>query len=497
MNTNVNTNEKFSKLRTILFPIHMFEMKKVVPMALIFFFILFNYTCLRNIKDALIVTSTGAEALSFLKLFCVTPSAIIFMILYMKASDIFSNEKLFYITIAPFIIFFGMFGFVLYPFKHILHPSLSTIQKLQLNYPNLKWFLAIYANWTYAIFYVLSEIWGSAILSLSFWQFANQICKTSEAKRFYSFFSFIGQISMLATGILGQYFSNISSKLPAGVDPWGVSLKWLMGMVVFGGLSTMLIYRWMYVNILTNKLFYDKPFLPGVEKKKKNKKPSLIDGVKTIINSPYLGLIALIVISYGTSVNFIEALWKSQLKLKFQTPNDYNIFMNQFTFYTGLSTMLMLFIGGNILRLFKWVTAAIITPLVMLIGGTLFFSFVVFGNYINNIIVKIGTNPMSASVMIGGLVIIAAKATKYALFDLTKEMAYIPLDEELKVKGKAAVDVVGGRLGKSAGAGYQAFLLFIISGSTYKDLSPIIGISFLLVCIVWILSVKKLGKSID
>mgnify|MGYP000563103460 CR=1 FL=1 len=81
MNTNVNTNEKFSKLRTILFPIHMFEMKKVVPMALIFFFILFNYTCLRNIKDALIVTSTGAEALSFLKLFCVTPSAIIFMIL--------------------------------------------------------------------------------------------------------------------------------------------------------------------------------------------------------------------------------------------------------------------------------------------------------------------------------------------------------------------------------------------------------------------------------
>ena len=39
------------------------------------------------------------------------------------------------------------------------------------------------------------------------------------------------------------------------------------------------------------------------------------------------------------------------------------------------------------------------------------------------------------------------KATKYTAFDPTKEMAYLPLGSEERYKAKAAVDVVGARLG--------------------------------------------------
>jgi hypothetical protein len=39
-----------------------------------------------------------------------------------------------------------------------------------------------------------------------------------------------------------------------------------------------------------------------------------------------------------------------------------------------------------------------------------------------------------------------------AVLSRVQEMAYIPLDEETKVKGKAAIDVVCNPLGKSGGA---------------------------------------------
>lgn len=489
---------QFSKLRSMFFPIHTYELKKVLPMSMIFFFILFNYTCSRNAKDALIITAkgSGAEALSFLKLFCVTPAAILFMVLYAKASNVFSRQNLFYVTMLPFVLFFGAFGFFMYPNKELLHPSMEYIAHLQETLPRFRWLFSIYGNWTYSLFYVLSELWGSATLSLLFWQFANQVTRIPEAKRFYAFFGLIAQVSLMLSGWFGDYCSNIKHKVAPGVDPWEISLYWLTGTMFVFGIFTMLIYRWMHTSVLTDKRFYDEAEVSGKTKKSKPK-VSLIDSFKIIFTSPYLGLIAVLVIAYGVTVNFIEAVWKSQIGLLYTNPNDYSIFANKYTFYTGIATMIMMIVGGNILRVFRWFTAAVITPLTMLIAGGAFFAFVLFRDQLTPMIQRFGTSPVVVAVFMGAGVVMMTKATKYALFDLTKEMAYIPLDEDMKVKGKAVVDVVGGRLGKSGGAGFQALLFLIMPGATFFQISPYVAGAFFFVAIAWVVAVKSLSKRVE
>ena len=56
--------------------------QKCIPLALVFFCASFNLTILQNLKDAIVVTSAGAEALPFLASFCVLPASLAFFFAY-------------------------------------------------------------------------------------------------------------------------------------------------------------------------------------------------------------------------------------------------------------------------------------------------------------------------------------------------------------------------------------------------------------------------------
>lgn len=488
-----NETKAFGKWRSFFWPIHTFELKKVLPMFLMFFCISFNYTILRDTKDTLLVTApgSGAEAIPFVKVWLVVPCAVLFMLIYAKLSNILTKPQLFYAVTVPFLVFFALFAIVLYPSRDLLHPT-DAADRLQAMLPQgLMGMVAIFRNWTYAVFYVLAELWGSVMLSLMFWGFANDITRVGEAKRFYALFGIGANLALLCSGPAIVLVSNIRRHVPEGVDAWGISLNLLMSMVVIAGIIIIATYWWINKNVLTDARFYDS----GEQTKKKKEKPkmSLGESFKYLAKSPYILCLAILVIAYGVSINIIEVTWKSQLKLQYPNANDYSTFMGYFSTFTGAVTVLMmLFVGGNVIRKFGWGTAAQITPVVLLITGAIFFALVIFRDNLGGMIAALGTTPLMMAVIVGMLQNIMSKSAKYSLFDPTKEMAYIPLDQEQKVKGKAAIDVVGARLGKSGGSLIQQGLL-VVFGSI-ASMTPYLAVVLGVIVLAWIIAAKALNR---
>lgn len=486
--------KEFSGLRAVLWPIHNFELKKFIPTALILWCILFNYTIMRDVKDSLVVPAAGANLISFLKLYCVTPAAILFVIIYAKLANIFSQEKLFYIIVTPFILFFGLFGFVLYPNIASLHPTHETIQAFHAAHPHFSGFIDIYGHWTYALFFVLAEIWGSAMIALMFWQFANRITRVHESKRFYGLFGVVGNTALIFSGQALVFLSSGITKDLVGIDPWSYSLKWICGLIVIIGIATMLIYRWMHTNILPDPKYYD-PTEENQQKKKKEK-PGLVESAKMILKSKELGFIALLLLGYGISVNLVEVQFKSQLGLYTKGNNiAYTAFMGRYSQLTGILAILFgWLVGANVLRRLPWVFAALITPLSFVCLGGGFFFFILGRDMIMQILGNM--DPVLIAVLLGAAIITLSKAIKYCLFDPTYNMAYLPLDPELKSKGKAAVDVIGGRAGKAGGAFIQSTLAIVLASKDVLLFAPYTAAIFAVVCVAWILAVKGLDGSI-
>lgn len=485
-----STTQEFSKLRSFFWPVHMFELKKLLPMLLMFFFINFNYTILRDTKDTLVVTASGPETILFLKTWGVAPCAVIFLLIYAKLSNMLSKENLFYAAILPFILFFALFVTVLYPNREMLHPNASA-DYIQSFLPlGLHGLVAVYRNWTYSVFYILSELWGSAVLSLMFWGFANEITRVTESKRFYTLFGLGANVAMLFSGPAIIYVSDIRSSLPADVDAWQVTLNYLMAMVITAGVLTIAVYWWMNRNVLTDPRFYD----PNQEKKakKSSTKMGIVESFVYLAKSKYILSIAILVIAYGICINLVEVTWKGQIKVQYPNPNDYSAFMGKFSFLTGATTIIMLFVGGYIIRKKGWGFAAMVTPVVLLVTGGLFFSFVIFRDNLAGYIAMLGTSPVMLAVIFGMLQNIMSKSTKYSLFDPTKEMSYIPLDQESKVKGKAAIDVVGARLGKSGGAFIQQGLVILLG--TVAAITPYIAVIMAVIILAWLFAVRSLNR---
>lgn len=479
------------KWHPMRWPIKRSELKKFFSMASLMFLILLNQNLIRGIKDSLVVTLIGAEVLSFIKLFVEMPAGILFVVVYTLLCNKMTTENIFRAIILFFLFFFILFGFFLFPYQALLHPDPCLVDGYIKLYPHFKWFFIMWGKWTLVLFYMLGELWPMIVFTLLYWQLANKITKTEEAGRFYFFCNVVGQANLLISGSIMVYFSRSDHFLLPflGVDKTEAVLKVaaLMVIVILLCLFILFVHRFIEKHIM-----YDDtvPVQPTT-----TLQLGLYKSFKLISTSKYLGLICILMISYSMVIHLIEGLWFHETSLLYkQNPTNFITYQGKVLFWTGICTLICSCLGNVIIRKLSWLGAALVTPIVTLVVGSCFFLFIVAArfNFLSENIMGIST--LAVIVAIGGLQNILAKGTKYCFFDVTKEMVYIPLDREMGTKGKAAVDILGGKIGKSVGAILQVVCYTIFTTAQPNQLAPFLMAMFILICIIWITAVGMLSK---
>lgn len=481
-------NQEFGALRALIWPIHRHELRKLLPMWGMLFLICFNYSILRNMKDSVVITAAGAEVLPFIKVWVLLPTAVFLTILFTKLSNRFSLDRVFYIMITIFLSFFALFGFVLYPLRDVLHPTMYAASLLKVLPAGCKGLVAMGCNWTFTAFYAMAELWSTSILSVLFWGFANEITTVAEARRFYGV---LGIGASVAAIVAGQFANFITY----GRNDWDQTLTILILVVITAGITTMALFRWMDRNVLNNPRFASL-HQAGIITPKKKQRLSIRESFRYLANSKYLLCIATIVVSYNLVIHMTEVIWKDQLARLYPNPSDYNIYMNNVTSATGLFATFAALFMAKIIDYLGWTKTALIPPIIMAVTCAGFFGFVFLQEYASDTFVLLtGLAPLTIAALFGAAQNSLSKAAKYSVFDATKEMTFIPLSHESKLKGKAAIDGVGSRIGKSGGAIMHQGLLMIFV--TFTASAPYVAVILMGMIVFWMLAVRSLGAQFN
>lgn len=488
-------DSQFGTLRSFFWPIYRYELKKIVPMIFILFFICFNYSIVRNVKDALVVTASGAKVIPFIKVWVMLPSAVLLTLLYTQLCNRFSQERVFYIIVSLFLAGFALFAYVLYPNRADLAPQIpdSVLTSLPEGMGGL---IDMVRNWPLTMFYVMSELWGSMVLSVLFWGFANEVTKLQEARRFYAVFPMWLNLATITASQVSNWVSRSHTATSVSSSAaWDATLSTLVVLLLISGIGSMAAFWWTNRYILTgheyDDLHHSAVEVKTIEKKKK-KKMSFRESFSYLSNSKYLLCIATIVVAYNLVINLVEVVWKDQLRNLYPNPADYNTYMNHMLTATGVLATLMALMMAKILDRFGWTATALITPIVMFVTCIGFFFFLFFNaSFGDAFFAFAGFSPLALAVLFGAFQNATSKAAKYSVFDATKEMAYIPLPHEFKLKGKAAIDGIGSRFGKSGGSLIHQSLLMIFI--TVNACAPYVAAILLAAIVFWIFAVRSLG----
>lgn len=455
--------------------------KIIFSLSVVSFLLSFNYFILKALKETLLVTApeAGAEAIPFVKTWLLFPFSVIFLGIFTWLASRISLKVAVTCLISFFLTTYALFSFILYPMQNSIHLH-GLADELQLFLPDgWKGFSAVIRYWSYSLFFVVAEMWCTMIYSVVFWGYANAVIKITEAKKYYPYLTLAGTVAALIAGPFAIFLTGEKGAFffPQEVDQWKLAFySMTTAVLIAGGIALFIFIK-------------DCPTVSREIIPKKNATPFLVS-FRNILLSKYLLTLAGICLSYNLLINLTDVVWKNEVLKIHPNPREFTAYLSHVTLMTGIvSTLITLFVSRQVLQKFGWTTTALITPILALTTGGIFF-LAIYAEQLDFI-----PTALSTAAFFGSIHICISSGAKYTLFEPTKELAFIPLSNEEKLHGKAVIDGVGARLGKTASAlVLQALLVVLPTISACTPFVCLLMIAGLGACIAFIL---QLGPQIE
>lgn len=438
-----------------------------------------NFSILRSMRNALVVAGEGGSSayIPYFELFGTFPASILLTWGLSRLMRVFSFRFIFSTTILSFLGFFIIFAFWIFPQKE----QIQTLLEGQIGHLfGLSRFKVIFTRWPDMVFYIMSELWKVALLSVIFWGFINQNLSLDKAKRFYPSLMLGSSIGAILAGPITVFCSSQFSFTTFGLSAfrWQHSLNLLTIFLALCGLLTLISFCYLFKKLEAKNYLTISP--EEKERKKFSKHLlSLSSSLKYLIRSPYLSALLLLVVAEYVSYALGELIFLDTLKRSYPTRSDYCLFMGNLTMWTGVLTAIFaLVLTPFCLQKFKWSTSALIMP-VLMVFLTFSFFFIIYCGKLG----MLSTHSyLALAITFGSMHFCLGRSIKYTFFDATKELAFIPLDHEGQVKGKLIIDGIGSRLGRGTSSLLSIVLFFIMGGVGESAIfAGIIALSFALI----------------
>jgi AAA family ATP:ADP antiporter len=426
------------------------------------------FTLLRNARSALAVADIGGTAslIPYYELAALPASILLSWCLasFLKKRSL---PVVFYYTLAAFVLFLSGYIVFFYPFWKT-HAAYWLASSSFLSH--ISFYLSV------GSFFVVTELWKVALISILLWGFINNYMTLSYAKNTYAPLMLGTSLGGFLAGPLVELSTQWGPEVlhSIAIDAWHATLLFEMGIIactscIGGGLFFVLIRK---MSVSSH---------PNFEKERID----LVKSFQATVGNPILSSLSFIVLTDYITYTLFEVLFLDTLKSSYPQPIDFNGIMGSLNQWAGaLTAFAAIIVGPWAMRRCSWKTVALVTPVSVIALA---------GPYM--LLVMMGLGHIELALILSCTCYCVCRATKYALLDSSKELAYLALNSTLRMQGKLIIEGIASRGGRAL-ASLTTIGLITFSGGIAASATPLF-VTFLSTAYLWTKMTLKMGDVLD